>query len=44
MILDTSPLAAILFAEPEAERMIRALAADERRIVGGHAGEKGWRR
>ncbi len=34
MVLDTSAVLAILFAEPEAESMVRALAADERRLLG----------
>lgn len=34
MVLDTSALLAILFDEPEAEAMVRAIAADERRLVG----------
>jgi len=34
MVLDTSALLAILFAEPESEAMVRAMAVDERRIVG----------
>jgi ribonuclease VapC len=34
MVLDTSALLAILFAEPEAEAMVRAVAADPRRLVG----------
>lgn len=34
MVIDTSALLAILFAEPEAEAMVRALAADRRRLVG----------
>jgi ribonuclease VapC len=34
MVVDTSALLAILFAEPEAEAMVRALAADRRRLVG----------
>lgn len=34
MVIDTSALLAILFAEPEAERMVRALARDEHRLVG----------
>jgi len=34
MVLDTSALLAILFAEPEAEAMVRAIAADERRLIG----------
>ena len=34
MVLDTSALLAILFTEPEADAMVRALAADERRLVG----------
>jgi ribonuclease VapC len=34
VVLDTSALLAILFAEPEAERMVAALAAADRRLVG----------
>jgi len=34
MVLDTSALLAILFAEPEANAMVRALSADPRRVVG----------
>jgi ribonuclease VapC len=34
MVLDTSALLAILFAEPESERMVRAVAASGSRIVG----------
>lgn len=34
MVLDTSALLAILFAEPESEAMVRAVADDERRLVG----------
>lgn len=34
MVVDTSALLAILFSEPEAERMVRAIAADDRRLVG----------
>ena len=34
MVLDTSALLAILFAEPEAEAMVRAMASDPRRLVG----------
>ncbi len=34
MVLDTSALLAILFGEPEAEAMVRAIAADPRRLVG----------
>lgn len=34
MVLDTSALLAILFAEPEAGRMVAALAAADRRLVG----------
>ena len=34
MVVDSSALLAILFAEPEAEAMVRALAADRRRLVG----------
>lgn len=34
MVLDTSALLAILFAEPESEAMVRAVAADDRRLVG----------
>lgn len=34
MVLDTSALLAILFAEPEAEAMLRAVAHDEVRLVG----------
>ena len=34
MVLDTSALLAILFAEPEADAMVRALASDPRRLVG----------
>ena len=33
MVLDTSALLAILFREPEAERLGRAIAADPRRLV-----------
>ena len=34
MVLDTSALLAILFAERESEAMVRAMATDERRLVG----------
>jgi ribonuclease VapC len=34
MVLDTSALLAILFAEAEADAMVRAIAADERRLLG----------
>lgn len=34
MVLDTSALLAILFSEPEAEPMLGAIAAAERRLVG----------
>jgi ribonuclease VapC len=34
MVLDTSALVAILFAEAEAEDMVRAVGADDRRLVG----------
>ena len=34
MVLDTSALLAILFAEPEAEAMVRAIAQDTTRRVG----------
>ena len=34
MVLDTSALLAILFAEPEAEAMVEAIAAAESRLVG----------
>lgn len=34
MVLDTSALLAILFAEPESDAMVRALASDERRLLG----------
>lgn len=34
MVIDTSALLAILFAEPEADAMVRALAHDEHRLVG----------
>jgi ribonuclease VapC len=34
MVLDTSALLAILLAEPEADDMVRALAADSRRLLG----------
>ena len=34
MVLDTSALVTILFAEPEAEAMVRAVASAERRLVG----------
>lgn len=34
MVLDTSALLAILFAEPESLAMVRAIAEDERRLVG----------
>lgn len=34
MVLDTSALLAILFAEPEADAMVRAVASDTRRLVG----------
>jgi len=34
MVLDTSALLAILFAEPESQAMVRAVAEDERRLVG----------
>ena len=34
MVLDTSALLAILFAEPEADAMVRALASDPRRFIG----------
>ena len=34
MVFDTSALVAILMAEPEAERMLRAVAADATRLVG----------
>jgi ribonuclease VapC len=34
MVLDTSALLAILFAEPESERMVRAVAASGTRLVG----------
>ncbi len=34
MVLDTSALLAILLAEPEANAMVRAVAAAERRLVG----------
>ena len=34
MVLDTSAVLAILFAEPEGEPMVRSLVADERRLLG----------
>jgi ribonuclease VapC len=34
MVLDTSALRAILFGESEADAMVRAIAADERRLIG----------
>lgn len=34
MVLDTSAILAILFAEPEAPAMLRAIAADGTRLVG----------
>ena len=34
MVIDTSALLAILLAEPEAESMVRAIAAAQERIVG----------
>ena len=34
MVLDTSALLAILFAEPESQAMVRAVAEEERRLVG----------
>jgi ribonuclease VapC len=34
MVLDTSALLAILLAEPESQAMVRAVAEDERRLVG----------
>lgn len=34
MVLDTSALLAILFGEPEMDGMVRAIAADESRLVG----------
>lgn len=34
MVLDTSAILAIIFAEPEAQRMVEALAAAEPRVVG----------
>jgi len=34
VVIDTSALLAILFAEPEAQAMVRALAQDEHRLVG----------
>ncbi len=34
MVIDTSALLAILLGEPEAERMVRALAAASERLVG----------
>ena len=34
MVFDTSALVAILLAEPEAPRMLRAVARDETRLVG----------
>lgn len=34
MVLDTSALLAILFAEPEGDAMVRALASDPRRLIG----------
>ena len=34
MVLDTSALVAILMAEPESERMLRAIAADPARLLG----------
>jgi ribonuclease VapC len=34
MVLDTSALLAILFGEPEAEGMVRAIAGDETRLIG----------
>ena len=34
MVLDTSALLAILFGEPESERMIRAIAAAQDRLLG----------
>ena len=34
MVLDTSALLAILFSEPEADAMVRAVADDPRRLVG----------
>ena len=34
MVIDTSALLAILFAEPEAQRLVRAVAAAETRAVG----------
>ena len=34
MVLDTSALLAILFREPEADAMVRAISADDVRLVG----------
>jgi ribonuclease VapC len=34
MVVDTSALLAILFAEPEADALVRAIAGDGRRLVG----------
>lgn len=34
MVIDTSALLAILFAESEAEAMVMAIASDDRRVVG----------
>jgi ribonuclease VapC len=34
MVLDTSAVVAILLAEPEADAMVRAVAAAERRLIG----------
>jgi len=34
MVIDTSALLAVLFAEPEADVLVRALASDDRRLVG----------
>ena len=34
MVLDTSAVLAILFREPEAERMIRAIASTQHRLLG----------
>ena len=34
MVVDTSALLAVLFAEPEADAMVRSLAKDPRRLIG----------
>ena len=34
MVIDTSALLAILFGEPESERMVRAIASSEKRLLG----------